>query len=325
MKADLYPWLEPLWSRLLETRASDRLPHALLIVGKNGLGKRRFADVLAGSILCGETDARGMPCGDCASCRYFAAGTHPDFLRVEPEDTGKPIRIDAIRALLEWSVRTSQDGAGRVTVIEPADRMNRAAANSLLKTLEEPVPGSHLLLVSAHPALLPATVRSRCQTVSVRAPARQEAIDWLSGQDSEPWDLLLTLSQGSPLRALELARTDALTTRAHMFSRLEAVCLGAADPLAVAAEWADDTSQSLHWLASWLRDLVRLRFGAEADMLENPDLAAPLQVLVERLDLRFVLRTEERLQGGAQVWQRANLNAALQMEDLVTSLVEGRR
>jgi len=322
----VYPWQMPMWQRLQQARRTGRLHHALLISGVEGLGKSRFVEQLAQSLLCQSPDAEGAACDTCRSCRYFKAGTHPDFQRLEPEGDGKPIRIDTIRELSEWSVKTSQEGGNRVAIIAPAERMNRAAANSLLKTLEEPVPGNHLLLVSAQPALLPATVRSRCQHLSFVPPVKAEAIAWLVDQEPEqPWPLLLGLAKGAPLKALELARNDALEARARAFSNLDAVWSGGADPLALAAEWCTDSVRVVDWLGSWLRDMVRLRFGVPQDGLENPDLAPALQAKSQRLDLKALLRIEEQLKAGAQAWQRANLNIQMQMEDLVIALMEIRR
>ena len=147
----IYPWHAEQWLRLSRARASNRLPHAILIAGPEGLGKAAFARRLSASLACNQIDDHGDACGCCASCRQTAAGSHPDQKSVVPEEPGKMIRIDTIRELTAKSVLSAQEGGYRVYLIEPAEAMNRAAANALLKTLEEPSPRTVLILVTSHP------------------------------------------------------------------------------------------------------------------------------------------------------------------------------
>ncbi|MFO7642692.1 MAG: DNA polymerase III subunit delta', partial [Candidatus Competibacteraceae bacterium] len=160
------PWHEPLWRQFQQSRAAGRLPHALLLAGPAGLGKLAFAKRLARALLCETPDVEGDACGRCRSCRLFQAGSHPDYRMEQPVEEGKAIRIDPIRELCGFLGFTAQYGGYKIALLEPADRLNLNAANSLLKTLEEPPGDCLLLLVTAHPARLPATVRSRCQKVS---------------------------------------------------------------------------------------------------------------------------------------------------------------
>ena len=319
-----YPWHEANWRLLTQARTVGRLPHALLLSGPVGLGKRAFAESFAKSLLCAQPGAEGVACGTCRSCRFFGAGTHPDFHMLEPEESGKPIRVDAVREFTSWSVMSAQEGQSRVTVIVPADGMNAAAANSLLKTLEEPVAGNHILLVSARPSALPATVRSRCQTLAFAPPPPDRAIAWLQEQEKrDDWGVLLRLAGKAPLLALELARADALTLRAARFSELEALLDARGDPIDLAGTWVEDPQRNLDWLASWIRDLARLHGGAPGESLENPDLARSLQRMTERIDWSESCRALERIDRASQVWPRANLNLRLQMEALLIGLAEG--
>ena len=319
------PWQENQWRQLQQALSAGRLPHALLLAGDEGLGKEAFALAFSQFLLRG----RPLPhaaCGECRSCRFFRAGNHPDFLKLEPEAPGKPIRIDAVREMARWSVLTSQEGERRVTVICPADGMNAAAANSLLKTLEEPVRGNHVLLVSSRAAVLPATVRSRCQKVIFSPPTGPAVQHWLAEQAGDaPWDLLLRVARGAPMTALSLARDGALEIRAKRFDEFRRLWKTSRDPLSVAAAWAEtDTGQTLGWLASWLRDMVRLRFRTKVEGLENPDLAEALQVMGEQFDLRDLLELQDRVQSGVTDWKRTNLNIRLQTEDLLIALLENR-
>ena len=143
----------------------------MLISGPQGIGKRVLAQALARALLCEAPTAGGGACGNCAGCRYAAAGQHPDLRIVEPveidDDEVKPVEwisVDRIRALIRWSEITSHRGAAKVAVIVPAERMHAAAANALLKTLAEPPADTYFMLVSHAPGRLPATIVSRWRT-----------------------------------------------------------------------------------------------------------------------------------------------------------------
>ena len=199
-----YPWHQEQWQRLSVARAAGRLPHAILLAGPEGLGKADFARRLSDSLVCTQVNEAGDACGHCASCRQAQAGSHPDQRTVAPEEPGKMIKIDAIRDLTGKSVLSAQDGAYRVFLIQPAEAMNRAAANALLKTLEEPSSRTVLILVSSHQTRLAATIRSRCQVLKFGIPQLKDVGDWLVEQGCEAeLDELLAISGGAPLRALQ--------------------------------------------------------------------------------------------------------------------------
>ena len=170
--------MEPAWSAWRRAVVAGRRPHALLIRGPAGVGKRQLADLITNSLLC-ETSTAALPCGDCRSCRLLHGGVHPDRLVVAPAAPGKAVLVDQIRRLPGFLSLKSQYGAPKVAILPEADRMNVFAANSLLKTLEEPPGDSLLLLVAALPSRLPATIRSRCQSLHVPQPDRPTALEWL--------------------------------------------------------------------------------------------------------------------------------------------------
>ncbi|RMG36493.1 MAG: DNA polymerase III subunit delta', partial [Gammaproteobacteria bacterium] len=145
----LLPWQTDRWEELVARRRSGRFPHALLLSGPQGIGKRQFAHRVAAALVCDATDPAAAPCGSCRSCRLVRSGTHPDIRWLTPEAEGKAIRVDAVRSLIDQSSLTTQAQGMRVFIVEPADAMNAAAANALLKTLEEPPASSCLLLVSS--------------------------------------------------------------------------------------------------------------------------------------------------------------------------------
>ena len=153
MKNILYPWQKNQWQRLLSQHRQERLPHALLLTGAAGLGKETFARQFAQFLLCKA--AGESVCGQCAGCSLILANNHPDLLMIAPEESGKNIKVDQIRDMSATLNQTAQRAGYQVAIISPAEALNRAAANALLKTLEEPSGRVLLLLVSHQPGALP--------------------------------------------------------------------------------------------------------------------------------------------------------------------------
>jgi DNA polymerase-3 subunit delta' len=198
------PWLPMLpWQRaaalsVLAQRSS--WPHALLLHGPRGIGKHALALNLAQALLCEAPQTDGLACGTCPGCRYAAAGQHPDLMRLElvvidPDEgtleTVETIGIDRVRALTDFAQLTSHRQRAKVAVIAPAERMNAAAANALLKTLEEPPPATYVILVSDQPGRLAPTILSRCRKLAAPLPTPAEARDWLAEQGVALPDLAL--------------------------------------------------------------------------------------------------------------------------------------
>ena len=202
-------------SRAPSSRRRATWPHALLIHGPRGIGKHALALNFAQALLCETPRADGLACGACAGCRYAVAGQHPDLMRLEllvidpEEDTLEAVEsigIDRVRALTEFVQLTSHRQRAKVAVIAPAERMNAAAANALLKTLEEPPPGTYLILVSDQPGRMPATLRSRCRMLAAPLPDRADArAHGLPRRASRRPELALAQAAGAPLRALAQA------------------------------------------------------------------------------------------------------------------------
>ena len=174
-----YPWQGRPWRKLQNQVQNKSLPHAMLLYGQSGLGKLDFSEALVRSMLCDQPDESGIACGNCQGCRLLAAGSHPDFCYVSTEDESQQIKIDQIRALNEFMELTRQCARYKIGLISKAEALNQNAANSLLKTLEEPPLGTLILLVSSNVGRLPATLRSRCQHVLFTLPKRHESSAWL--------------------------------------------------------------------------------------------------------------------------------------------------
>jgi DNA polymerase-3 subunit delta' len=270
MNGERLPWHRDPWQRVAAWLASGRIPHAVLLAGRAGLGKGLFAEALAQALLCPAVAPDGSACLRCRSCQLFASGTHPDLLRVEPLEPGKPIKIEAIRDLVTAMGLRSALGRRRVALLTPADAMNRNAANALLKTLEEPPGDAVLLLVTHAPARLPATVRSRCQQLAFHAPPQAEAREWLAarlGAVATPAidpAALLDLAGGAPLAALTAADGQGLAYYDRMSAQVRDILEGRADPIEVAKGWeAYGLGQVCRWSYRMAGDLARARVTAE--------------------------------------------------------------
>lgn len=203
--------------------AGGRLPHALLFTGPEGVGKKLLGRVLAAAVLC-EQPAGGAPCGLCPSCRAMESASHPDYYELEPEQRGKGtrvIRIESIREMTELAARFPVMSDRRVILIDEADLMNEPAANSLLKTLEEP-PGevTFILVTSARSALLD-TIISRCMPLAFGPLGREELVSLLAGRGVEQAAELAALADGSPGRALRLLARGSLERRDRAVKFLE--------------------------------------------------------------------------------------------------------
>jgi DNA polymerase-3 subunit delta' len=282
------PWLQEEWGRLQQAFRSDRLGHALLLSGPKGIGKRRFADLIGAAVLCARTTVDGLPCGVCDECGLLRAGNHPDLTRLSPDEDSKSgeIKVDEVRALCASQAMTSSRGRRAVFRIAPAEALNTAAANSLLKTLEEPARSTLLLLVAESPGILPATVRSRCHSIVMTAPSPAAALPWLkarlpAGEDAQK---LLMVANSAPLLALELSDSGQLESREQCFGMLKAIASGELDPIAAADAWqSKHPGLVLRWLAGWVSDGLRLACDPNAPYVSNPDQRGALLGLAARM------------------------------------------
>ncbi|WP_454735505.1 DNA polymerase III subunit delta' [Cupriavidus necator] len=288
----LYPWQKEDWQRLGALR--ERLPHALLIHGQQGIGKRDLALHFAQGLLCEAALPDGQPCGQCAACHWFSQGNHPDFTVVRPEaldasaepetDEGgkkkapsKIIRMEQVRALIE-AVGVGTHRAGlRVVVVYPLDALQAEGANALLKTLEEPPPSTVFLLVTDRLDRILPTILSRCRQFSAQRPTPEAALAWLRGQGVADAEAQLAQAGGSPLTALHAAEAEEQPLQRWLVGQLGA---GAAFDASAAAEQLQKlpVPAVLGILQRWTYDLLKLR-------LDGGDGTAPRYFPKERAAL----------------------------------------
>ncbi len=304
-----------------------QLPHAMLFSGPAGVGKLDFARQLAQSLLCEQAADDGQPCGNCRGCQLFAAGTHPDFFLLQPEEDGKEITVGQVRELVAYQSFTPQYGRAKVVVIEPAERMNLNAANALLKTLEEPGRDTILILVTGRTAALLPTIRSRCQQLLFRADFGEAAQQWLGAAPEQEAQarLALAVAAGAPLRARALLNDGGLQRRQEWFAEFQAVADGKLDPVALAAGWqALPLAELLPALYGWFADMVQIKMSATTNRLSNPDLRSGLQAMAERVDLRQLFGHLDKVQETTRLL-RGQLNGQLLLEELLLGWAGQRR
>ena len=208
----IYPWFKDAWTAI---HKNEKLPHALIFKGKEGIGKYDFANTFAKSYLCQSPISNHLPCEACSSCEWFP-DSHPDFKHIAPIESDddesskrktvrkKNIAIHQIRELSEYlELSAHQETGRRIVLIEPADSLNQAASNALLKILEEPPENTLFILVTSQAQKLIATIRSRCQLLELRGPSLDEARVFLDGQKIAYEKSLLSFTGGSPFNAMK--------------------------------------------------------------------------------------------------------------------------
>lgn len=320
----ILPWQSELWGRLLG--ALDRLPHALLLSGPAGSGKRQFAEALGQRLLCERAQGGEAACGACPSCAWFEGGNHPDFRLVVPqadrEDAGeageeegeagqasesadakrkKPsqqIVVDQVRALNGFiGIGTHRRGM-RVIIVDPAEAMNPNTANALLKVLEEPTPNTLFILITRASGRLLPTIRSRCHSLAFPKPDGALARQWLAAQPGmENAEALLAFASGMPLAAAELGAGGAAAIRSQFIAALTDI--ERSDPLQTAAAWegwlkqktegqfAPRLSLLVAWMQKWVFDLIAWKLAGGGAFYPDADRA--LSGLAERASVGDLL------------------------------------
>jgi len=313
-----YPWQQPQWQKVQQQRAVDKLPHALLMTGHEGLGKLDFAQQLAHSLLCNQIDENGFACGHCAACKLIEVDTHPDLFVLQAQERGKTIKVDDVRQLSSKLNMTSQYGGYQVAIIVDAHDMNINASNSLLKTLEEPTNNALLILVSSNPQKLPVTVRSRCQSITFNPPDTALALSWLQTQQIQQAESLLQLAHGAPLLALQLEQDGLLEHHRQLIAALLNVAKN--QPLTEQAEQLHKLPLGylLNWLFDWVQDLIKLHQCGESARLVHGAQRVELNQLVVRSSLSGLYAFMDQLVKNKQL-QSIPLNTQMLWEDLLLS------
>ena len=273
--AQVYPWQKNVWDAL--TGRFPKMGHGLLFYGKKGCGKDAFAQYFLAWILCQNRQLKNQPCGECGSCQWLKSDTHPNYVHITTDEDNKKqnakIKIDKIRDLQPF-VQQTVDG-WRVVVIEPAEALNTASANALLKTLEEPGDRTVIILLAEHYLKLPATIRSRLQHFALDRISAEQAEAYLQQNlpdvDLQMQQLLMNLSNQMPLQAIELARSEWINLRQDFVNDWQKLVKQKNMPMAIATKWNkalsfSDFSQMFEYLLS---DLICVKLN---QAIKNIDL-----------------------------------------------------
>ena len=315
--AELYPWHRCSQQSLLQQKSVGRLPHAMLFLGSEGLGKGRFMAWLAEYLLCQKPGAEGA-CGHCKSCSLVGAGSHPDLLQVVSEKAS--IGVDLIRQVIERLSETAHQQGARVVLIEHVQLMTESAANALLKTLEEPGQQCFLLLSADSKAQLLPTIISRCQSHVIATPDEQTALPWLAQQGCQASPAYLRLNRGAPLLTRQFIEQGLHQRLDAFLVRMLAVLKGGRPAAELIDEAIKDQLHSYTWLSALLLDLQKVMAGVGAEQLMFSEHWTELKALavVRRY---YCPDWAPWLGKWAPILSAPGLNMAMQWQAMLTELI----
>ena len=320
VNAQIYPWQQQVWDTL--TGRFPKLGHGLLFYGKKGCGKEAFAQQFLAWVLCLNRQPDG-PCGECGSCQWLKADTHPNYVYISTDEDNKKqnakIKIEKIRDLLPF-VQQTVDG-WRVIVIEPAEALNIASSNALLKTLEEPGENIVIILLADHYLKLPATIRSRLQHFALDRISSVQFSEYVEVQlpeaGSSQQQLLMNLSNQMPLQAVEVAQSSWLPLRQEFIEDWKKLAIQKNMPMAIATKWNKSLSfgefgQMFEYLLS---DLICVKLN---QAVKNIDL--DFNVLAEQYSLETLFKIYEDFQRAKQYLEQ-NVQSNLVLDELCIKLM----
>lgn len=318
------PWHGSARARIAAAVTGARMPHALLLHGPDGVGKERFASAVAAGLFCRRPGPGLEPCGACAECALSRAGTHPDLHWLRRPEDRKSIGVEAVRDACEQLGMTSLRGGHRVAVIATAQLMTHSAQNAFLKTLEEPAPRTLLVLITARPSALLATLRSRCQRVEIPRPPQEGSLEWLRRElGSAPPPGLLDLAGGAPMRALALAPHHAALEQ-QMTALLTDLAGGRIEVTRAASELlGEGLATRLDWIEHWLAGAFRDRFARDATQFRIPS-PTKLQRAAGTLNMQAAFRFVDRLRESRRLLE-GSAAAQLVVEALLIELAAAFR
>ena len=317
----VYTWQQPLWENL--TQRFPEIGHGLLFYGKPGCGKTAFTQAFIAWVLCQQRSSRQSACGQCISCQWLHAGTHPHYVHISTDEDNKKanakIKIEKIRDLLPF-VQQTVDG-WRVVCIEPAEALNIASANALLKTLEEPGERVLIILIANHPSKLPATIRSRMQHFALDRIAPKLAQAYLQQHLPQlhpmQQQLLLQLSQGMPLAAVALAEQAWFGLRHEFLKDWQSLVKLKNQPMATAIKWQKQFAlqEFFTMLEYLLADVIAVKLSQPVKNLD-----VDFSELAQQYHLEDLFELYQDLQQAKQ-WSMQNVQGQLIIEQLCIKLM----
>ncbi|TCP96908.1 DNA polymerase III delta prime subunit [Cricetibacter osteomyelitidis] len=285
----LYPWLQPQYQQIVQAFQQGHGHHSLLFKADSGLGIEQLINVAAQRILCRQADSE-QPCGHCHACQLFVAQNHPDFYLLAPVEN-KDIGIDQVREINEKVSQHAQQNGNKVVYLQGAERLTEAAANALLKTLEEPRPNTYFLLQADLSAPLLATIYSRCQAWIFNAPKADVSLNWLQSQyqgDIADISIALQICHYRPLSALDCLQQDLLSKRKTLMAQFWRFYTRS-DILQILPHFETEILfQQLDWLSGFLSDTVKAKLNIQSGWICQ-DFATAVQQFAERQSILTLL------------------------------------
>ncbi len=314
IQAQALPWQLPLTAQLVALKSQRRLPHGLLIEVRSAVDSRAFGWHLSMALLC-QSQQDGQPCGHCPACVAMLANNYPDFsfttleINERNHKLYKDIRIEQIRKLIHQMSLTHSLESGKIALIYPAEKLNAAAANALLKTLEEPSQDSVLIILTHNPGRLPVTIRSRCQHWVVENPDQQTAMNWLQAEGLPLQDIpdYLALSQQDAQLAVQLYQQQFKQQYDRFTELFEQYRQDSIDVVSLVQALKKPSAETLRLvLKSAVQNMIYTVLQQPLTSMVKQQLSALLQLFDRQ---QHLLSIEDN-----------NLNLQLQLEDVLISL-----
>lgn len=310
-----FPWQNAILQRFQKFIHNDRLAHAYLIFGKEGLGKFQLVQSIAARIFC-EQPKNELACGRCHACKLMQQNQHPDYYLLTPAETGKSIAIDQIRLMIKKLAQTAHSASYKIAIINPAEAMTASSMNALLKTLEEPLGQTILFLISTNPWRLPETLKSRCQQLNLEVTDPAQARDFLvqAGVPNEHIASALYDADNAPLLALNRWQSGELANKIELKKQLFSGSIF--QPMSLAEQFKSLTlSMVLGCVRSCALDLLKAKLGIAKDYWQNGQFDDEIIALSKRVSLVKLYSLFDELNTNEQLIQM-NLNQQLAMEKL---------
>lgn len=306
-----YPWFFENWQQFTRQVANQRLPHALLLKGVEGIGAPALAKAMAQYLLC-RSPAENCSCGRCRGCELVLAGSHPDYLHLKPEEKSSVIKVAQVRALGDYVANTAQQGGRKIIVLEPAEAMNIESANALLKNLEEPAGDTVFILVGYQAARILPTIRSRTSQISLSSPSQADSIAWLERNQVANASELLKAAGGAPIKAMAWFEGNALEEYREIANSIKAVYRQESSVVDVAKKLSSyDLILVISLFQQWLQRAIRMACAGQSEDLE---IVTAIAELPPKGLYRLLDATQQRL---AQLYAGSNPNKALAYEELL--------
>jgi len=281
-----YPWHEKTWDQFASAYTKKHLPHAILLTGSDGVGKLAFAQRLLKTLLCLNPLPDSLQaCGVCQACKTYESGANPDYTDIRLLEDKQQIGVDQIRQLSGFLTYSRSFDAYRVVLIHPVERMNQNAANSLLKSLEEPYENTVIILTATYLSKVLPTIKSRSQLLTLPMPDRQQALDWIKQENPNFKDVeeLLEMAHGSPLLAVQTSN-EAIDKRNELAKDILNIVEKNNSVTEIAKKWEKyDVESMLDWQIIWLQNFLKKSHAPNSKLSQISSYSNTLQKLEQEL------------------------------------------